>query len=163
MNRGNKPHAVLVFGVPMSGKSAFAEHFSEQFRAPHLDLTSLERDHNIPRKSILIIIKEIAKCKQTIVLEGGISTEANRTEVRELLRTAGYATALVWIQTDLMTIKKRMKAKFGDRSKAVFDKETADLEAPADSEHPIVVSGKHTFESQLRTVLANLSKDDLKR
>ena len=144
----------------MSGKSVFAERFSEQFRAPHLNLTSLERDHNIPRKSILVIIKELAKCKQTIILEGGIGTEADRTEVRTLLRESGYSPALVWIQTDLLTIKKRMKSKFGDKSKTVFDQETAKLEAPEESEHPIVISGKHTFESQLRTVLANLSQDD---
>ena len=57
MNKGGqKPRAILVFGVPMSGKSAFADHFSEQFHAPHLDITSLEHDHNIPRKTILVVI-----------------------------------------------------------------------------------------------------------
>ena len=160
MNRGTKPRAILIFGVPMSGKSAFAEHFSEQFRAPHLSLTSLERDHNIPRKTILAIIKELAKCKQTIILEGGISTEADRTEIRKLMQESGYLTSLVWVQTDLATIKKRLKSKFADKAKTIFDQETAKLEAPLEAEHPIVVSGKHTFESQLRTVLANLSRND---
>jgi len=161
MNKGGqKPRAILVFGVPMSGKSAFAEHFSEQFHAPHFDITSLEHDHNIPRKTILVVIKEIAKCKQAIILEGGISTEADRNEIRDLMKEAGYLTSLIWVQTDLTTIKKRLKTKFGDRAKAIFEEETAKLEAPSEAEHPIVVSGKHTFESQLRTVLANLSKHD---
>lgn len=163
MNRGNRPRALLVFGVPMSGKSTFAKHFSEQFRAPHLDLTSLERDHQIPRKSILVIIKEIAKCQQTIILEGGIGTESDRNEIRDLLRANGYTPVLVWIQTDIATVRKRMVAKFGGKSKKIFDEEVAALEAPVDAEVPVVISGKHTFESQLRSILSNLSRDDIKR
>lgn len=163
MNRGTKPRAILVFGVPMSGKTAFAEHFSEQFRAPHLNLTSLERDHHIPRKSLLVIIKELAKCQQTIIIEGGLSSEADRLEIRNLLRDAGYLTSLIWIQTDLATIKKRMKAKYGDKAKTAFEGEVTKLEAPIDSEKSIVVSGKHTFDSQLRTVLAKLTSDDYTR
>ena len=163
MNKGKQPRAILVFGVPMSGKSAFAEHFSEQFHAPHLNLTSLERDHNIPRRTLLVIIKELAKCKQTIVIEGGISTEADRAEIKSLMSNNGYLTSLVWVQTDLATIKRRLKVRFGDKAKTIFEHETTKLEAPVINEHPIVVSGKHTWESQLRTVLANLSRDDSPR
>jgi predicted kinase len=160
MNGKSKPYAILVFGAPCSGKTAFAEKFSSQFKAPYFNFDDLESEHNINRKTTLIIIEQVVKSGQTIVIEGGINTEDDRDEIRKLLKSAGYQSVLVWIQTDVMTLKNRLKARLKsvDKAKVEFDRRINMLEAPADSELPVVLSGKHTFATQLKMVLSHLTQ-----
>jgi len=152
-----KPYAILVFGVPMSGRTQFAVRFSRQFKAPLLDF---EHIPGINRKAFLPIVTQIADSKQNIVIDEHIDTFQQREKLRKVLYESGYQPVLVWIQTDVNTIKRRLKnhLKSVTRAKAYFEEQLDQLEAPEDSEEPIVISGKHTFSSQLRSVLSRLSK-----
>ena len=155
--KNSKPYAILVFGAPMSGKSQFAIKFSREFKAPLLDFEAIP---GISRKSFLAIVAQIADSKQNMVIDYHIDTFKQRQEMCEVLRTAGYRPVLVWIQTDVNTIKRRLKnhLKSVARAKAYFEERLEQLEAPEDVEEPIVVSGKHTFDTQLKSVLSCLSK-----
>ncbi len=158
---GNKvqPRAILVFGAPGSGKTTFAEKFSKKFHAAFFDLGALERENKLDRKTILFLLEQLAKTGVTLVIEGILDTERERTEVRNVLRRAGYNPSLVWIQTDVNTIRQRLKLKNRSATKAKQEYETriARMEAPSEVEAPIVLSGKHTFETQLRHVLTQLA------
>ena len=160
MNENTKPYAFLLFGVPMSGKTWFGTKFSDQFKATFLNLNDLSELHAISRASINALVLGIAKSQQTFLLEGATNTEKHRQELKKLLLKAGYQPVLVWIQTDVATIRHRLKSKHQsiDKAKAIFEEHINRLEAPADNETPIVISGKHTFATQLKTVLANLSR-----
>ena len=126
MNGKSKPYAILVFGAPMSGKTTFAKQFSQRFNAPFLNINELYEQYKISRKMAMILVSEIAKCKQTIIVEGGLNTEKQRNEMKKLLADAGSS------------YKK--------------------LEAPAESENPLVISGKHTFQTQCKNVLTGISE-----
>ena len=93
------------------------------------------------------------------MVEGRLKTEKERTEMRNLLRNCGYKPALIWIQTDFMTIKMRLKKRYRTvkKAKEVYDAAVAEMEAPADFEKPIILSGKHTFETQTKHVLSGLA------
>lgn len=158
---GNKtqPRAILVFGAPGSGKTTFAERFSKKFHAAFFDLGELERDNKLDRKTVLFLLEQLTKTNVTLVIEGILDTERERTEVRNVLRRAGYNPSLVWIQTDVNTIRQRLKMKNRSAAKAKAEYETriSRMEAPSEIEAPIVLSGKHTFETQLRHVLTQLA------
>ena len=158
---GNKtqPRAILVFGAPGSGKTTFAERFSKKFHAAFFDLGELERENKLDRKTVLFLLEQLAKTNVTLVIEGILDTERERTEVRNILRRAGYNPSLVWIQTDVNTIRQRLKLKNRSATKAKQEYETriGRMEAPSEVEAPIVLSGKHTFETQLRHVLTQLA------
>lgn len=158
---GNKtqPRAILVFGAPGSGKTTFSERFSKKFHAAFFDLGELERENKLDRKTILFLLEQLAKTNVTLVIEGILDTERERTEVRNILRRAGYNPSLVWIQTDVNTIRQRLKLKNRSATKAKQEYETriGRMEAPSEVEAPIVLSGKHTFETQLRHVLTQLA------
>jgi shikimate kinase len=158
---GNKvqPRAILVFGAPGSGKTTFAERFSKKFHAAFFDLGELERENKLDRKTILFLLEQLAKTNVTLVIEGILDTERERTEVRNILRHAGYNPSLIWIQTDVNTIRQRLKIKNRSATKAKQEYETriGRMEAPSEVEAPIVLSGKHTFETQLRHVLTQLA------
>ena len=161
---GNKSHspsgqrAILVFGAPCSGKTTFSEQFAAQFNATFYDLDALKEKHNLSRQFILLLVSEIAKTGSTLVLEGGNETEKDRRELAEILRAAGYTPTLIWIQTDVSTIRMRLKNKLNsvEKAKTVYDNRIKALEAPSDAEAPIVLSGKHTYHTQLKQVLTQL-------
>ena len=159
MNGNNKPYAILVFGAPVSGKTQFAEQFSKQFKAPLLNIGDLIEKYDLSRPAVLELIRQVALSGQNFMIEGGVDTEKERMEIREMLRKAGYRPTLIWVQTDLATIKRRLKMRLKsvEKAKATFEDRYRALEAPADSENPIVISGKHTFEAQLKTVLTHLA------
>ena len=155
--KNTKPYAILVFGVPMSGKMEFATRFSRKFRAPLLNFEAIP---GISRKIFLSIIKQIADSHQNLVIDDGIDTFKQREQIRRVLEAAGYRVVIVWIQTDVNTIKRRLRnhLKSVERARSYFETLLDRLEAPEDTEPTIVISGKHTFDGQLRTVLSALSK-----
>ncbi len=159
MNGKSKPYAILVFGAPMSGKTVFAEQFSTRFNAPFLNLAALHEQHHISRKVALALIEQIAKCKSTIVIEGALDNERQRNEVRAIVEKAGYQPVLVWVQTDLNEIKHRMRRKYKKvtDAKAMLEAALKTIEAPSDDEKPLVISGKHTFQTQCKNVLMGIS------
>lgn len=150
--------AILVFGAPCSGKTTFSQQFAAQFNATFYDLDALKQEHNLSRQFILLLVSEIAKTGSTLVLEGGNDTEKDRRELADILRAAGYTPTLIWIQTDVSTIRARLKNKLKsvEKAKVAYDTRIKALEAPSDAEAPIVLSGKHTYRTQLKQVLTQL-------
>ena len=140
------------------GKSTFAKQFADQFNATFYDLDALKREHSLSRALVLLLVSQIAKTGATLVLEGGNATERDRRELNEILRAAGYAPALVWLQTDVATIKSRLKVRLKsvEEAKTVYESRIKTLEAPSELENPIVLSGKHTYPTQLKQVLTQL-------
>jgi gluconate kinase len=159
MNGKSKPYAILVFGAPMSGKTTFAEQFSARFNAPFLNLSELHDEYKLTRKLAMVLIQQLTKCKQTLVLEGGLDTEKQRNEIKDLLAKAGYRPILIWVQTDLNAIKHRMRHKYKklDDAKSALAEQYKKIEAPSELERPLVISGKHTFQTQCKNVLTGLS------
>ena len=159
-NKKNKLRAVLVFGAPGSGKTTFAEKFADKFDLVYFNLDDIMERYGFTEQIVLDILEIIAQTNQSLVIEGNLDTEKERTEIRNILRANGYTPALVWVQTDFATIKMRLKKRHRSvkKAKEVYDKAVSELEAPADFEKPIIISGKHTFETQTRHVLAGLAK-----
>ena len=61
--------AILVFGVPCSGKTTFGKQFAAQFNATFYDLDKLRDEHNLSRKFILLLIAEVARTGATLVID----------------------------------------------------------------------------------------------
>lgn len=158
-NKKIRPRALLVFGAPCSGKTTFAEKFAKKFGLAYYDFNKLMEEHHFSREDVMVILGLLAQTRQTLVIEGAIDTEKDRIEMRNLLRSYNYDPALAWLQTDVSTIRSRMKARYRSVSKArqIYDKAVSEIEAPAENEHPIILSGKHTFETQTKHVIAGLA------
>ena len=154
------PRALLVFGAPCSGKTTFCEKFAQKFNLGYFNLSEIRDEYSLSRDFILILIEQLAKTSHSLVFEGEIATEKERKEIIQILRTAGYSTAIVWIQTDVATIRSRLKMRHHSiqKAKAAYDAAVAELEAPSDLERPIILSGKHTFETQSKHVIAGLAR-----
>lgn len=156
----SKSRILLVFGAPCSGKTTFGEKFAKKFGLAFYDLKEIKEKNNFSHDAILVLLKEIMKTRQTIVIEGELETEKKRNEIRKLSRNNGYMPSLIWIQTDVSTIKSRLKTRYKDVSlaKDVYDKAVNTIEAPTELERPIILSGKHTFDTQTKHVVTGLAE-----
>lgn len=156
----SKPRALLVFGAPCSGKTTFAEKFAEKFGLTYYDLTTFESEYGFGPDDLFAVLELILRTRQSIVIEGCIDSEKDRTELRNFLRSHGYDPALIWVQTDINTIRLRLKMRHKSVSKAkkVYEDAVVLLEAPTDIEKPIILSGKHTFDTQVKHVVKGLAE-----
>ena len=88
---GNKKklRAVLVFGAPGSGKTTFAEKFARKYNLAYYNLDEIRAEYGFTHEAVLSILEIITKAKQSIVIEGELPTEKERTEIRNILRAQG--------------------------------------------------------------------------
>lgn len=156
-----RPHAIMMVGIPGSGKTFFAEKFAATFGAPFIDSLAIEalaKDEKAAGTLIALTVGEIAKTKQTFVFEGNADSRVRRTEFVRWASNRGYQPLIVWVQTDEATSRTRtLKAK--SLTKEEFIATIADFSPPHRDEKPIVISGKHTYASQAKVVLRQLSAE----
>ena len=161
-----KPHVVVMVGIPGAGKTAFASHFAETFNAPFINQYALARDNKLRDTAAGAVTKsmldELLKTRRTILFEGATYNRRFRDKLATTITKAGYQPLLVWVQTDPTEAKFRAtKAhpKGSGLSAEDFDATLAKFEAPLAREHAIVISGKHTYASQLKIVLRQLAAE----
>jgi predicted kinase len=165
-----KPHLIIMVGIPSSGKSFFAEHFAETFKAPIVSYDILrkeffpnptysEDEDEIISKVSNYILSEFLKTKKTVILEGQTDLRTKRFEITKSARLAGYEPLFIWVQTETMTARKRAN-KSSPKKPAItgdeFDAKLKKFNTPNKNEQFIVISGKHTYASQLKIVLKHL-------
>ena len=154
----SRPHAIMMVGIPGSGKSFFAEQFAETFNAPYIDSLVLEehsRDERAAGELIGFVLGELTKTKSSFVFEGNSDSRVRRTEFAAWARNKGYVPLFIWVQVDMATALSR-SVRSGSMSKDDFQQALKGFSAPHESEKAIVISGKHTYASQAKVVLKNL-------
>lgn len=152
----------MMVGLPGSGKSFFAKAFAETFHAPYIDYNDIgacAADGAKASELTLLFLREIAKTQQTFIFEGSSDTRSNRTEFAKWARAQGYTPLYIWTQTDQATCLKR-SLKSGTLTREQFATVVRDFSPPHPQEKAVVISGKHTYASQAKVVLAQLSADN---
>lgn len=164
------PHVIVMVGIPGAGKSYFAEHFAETFSAPLVSFHSIEsalddatspdskQDSAIERIA-RNLFTELLKTQRTIVYDGATDSRTDRTEIARAARAAGYNVLFIWVQTESASARARaLKQTTNHRAitEAQFDSHIKHFTAPHESEKAVVISGKHTYASQLKIILKRL-------
>lgn len=158
------PHVIVMVGIPGSGKSSFAQHFAETFQTPIVSQTQLERlfglDRSLSERISAHFFAEFLKTRRTLVIDGGMDRRANRMNLYKEVAKHGYQTLTVWVQTDTNESMRRSARPRPQGAGLTVDQFTALLEqfqAPDHHEKPVVISGKHTYATQLKVVLKQLA------
>jgi len=166
----NKPHLIITVGIPGSGKSFFAEHFADIFKAPIISYDLLRRqiftnpafnddEDNIISHVANHVLEEVLKTKRTVIYEGKTNLRSERIAIAQKAREAGYEPLFVWVQTEPNAAKLRATKASVEKpalSPEKFAHKLKQFTPPNLSERAIVISGKHTFASQLKIVLKHL-------
>lgn len=154
-----QPHAIVMVGIPGSGKSFFAEKFADTFNAPYIEMAYFRHfagDDKAANELVRRVIKEVAKTKQSMVLEVDSATRTSRTELAKELKALGYVPLFIWVQTDIHTAATR-SAKAYNMPKSEHADRVKTFSPPHETEKALVISGKHTYATQARIVLKRLS------
>lgn len=158
------PHVIIMVGIPGAGKSAFAERFADTFQAPILNRTKLQRDLQLDIEQVDIlgetILKEFMKTKRTILLEGNLDDKKHRAELIKYFTKQGFRPLVVWVQTDTVEARRRAVKAYpqgSGLSSEEFDEIVKQFQAPQVAERAIVISGKHTYTTQLKIVLKQIA------
>jgi predicted kinase len=165
------PHLIVMVGIPGSGKSYFADHFASTFKTPIVSSIALRStvvktptftpaEQAAVRRLSLYMLDELLKTGQTFVYDSLSDARTDRQDVVRLAKNAGYDVLFVWVQTDSNTSQYRATRQTKDHAYALtdeqFDTLTKHFTVPAGIEKPVVISGKHTYASQLKIVLSRL-------
>ncbi len=156
-----------MVGAPGSGKSFFAEHFSDTFGVPLVSWNAIRdelfneptfsRDEDaIIERVAHLMLGQLCKSGSTIIYEDGALTQVARLALRKIAKDAGYNIVFVWVQTDLTTSRTRaLKRGMPDAAHESYLKRFTPFKV---SDDYTVISGKHTYASQLKIVLRRLSQ-----
>jgi predicted kinase len=169
-NETTKPHLIVMVGIPSSGKSFFAEHFAETFKAPIVSYDILRKkifsnptfskdEDDIIRNVSDYVLSEVLKTKKTVLYEGQTNLRTERYDISKKADKAGYNCLFIWVQTESVTAQKRATKSSLEKPALSIDEFNAKLKkfnAPNKNEKVIVISGKHTYASQLKIVLKHL-------
>jgi len=160
------PHIIMMVGIPGAGKTTFAERFAKTFSAPYLNPRSLSHQTGIAVNEAeavtQLFLDELLKTNRTLLYEGPVETKAERAEVLKQAKQAGYQTLLVWVQTEPLEARRRAMRRQQDGtplSSEEFDNAVAYFESPLPNEKPVVISGRHTYATQLKVVLKNVAQN----
>ena len=160
------PHVIMMVGIPGAGKTAFAEHFAKTFSAPYLNPRTLSFSESIAtdiaKKVTSAFLEELLKTNRTLLYEGPTETKAERTAIIARAKKAGYRTLLVWVQTEPVEAKRRATRRTETNthiSAVEFKNSLETFQVPTETERFIVISGRHTYATQLKTVLKNLVRE----
>ncbi len=166
----------MLYGFPGAGKSYFARQFSEQVQAAHVHGDRIRNElFEQPRydKEENAVIWQLMDYMTHEFLNAGLSvvydTNAMRTSqrhnLREMARRTRAKPVLVWFQIDpdsaVARATSRDRRQTDDRFSAPIDQKLFEdiasrMQNPNGSEDYIVISGKHSFNTQASAVYKRL-------
>lgn len=155
------PHVIIMVGIPGSGKTHFAEHFAKTFSAPYVNQAALKQisDTTDTHAAELsnYVLEELLKTHRTIIYEGPTHLRSVRQALIRKITNAGYEPFLVWVQTESSEAMHRTLKANRSLDAQAYEALLKSFQRPAPSENAVVISGKHTYSSQVKMVLKRLS------
>ena len=162
----SQPHLLVTVGIPGSGKSFFAAKFAATFTTPYVNYDTImsftDHNHAVSDAYAGYMLKELFKTRRTVIFDGSAGNRTERSALRDLAASAGYATLFVWVQTDEATARARFAKKSQKNGHhatgALYESLLQGFTPPTDKDDvTVVISGRHTYATQAKAVLKTLA------
>ena len=170
-----KPLLILLYGYPGSGKTFFARQLSESFQAAHLHSERIrgelfENPHYDKEENDVItqlmdyMAGEFLSAGLSVIYDGNSLRAQSRRALRDMARKYHTQPVLVWFQVDAETSYTRTQRRdrrraddtyAGPNDRATFERIAGAMQNPQNEDY-IVVSGKHTFDTQLSAFIKRM-------
>lgn len=170
-----QPVLFLFYGLPGSGKSAFARQSAAALSASHVwgdriryelydDPRYTSAENNTVLRLADYMADELLKRGATTFFDVSLPTPQLREAMRKLAQENNAQCVIIWVQTDSETARtrslKRDRRTLDDKyssslTQAQFTAQSV-MTPLGEREQHIVISGKHLFKLQLKTLLSRL-------
>jgi predicted kinase len=172
----NKPMLILLYGFPGAGKTHFAHNMTRYMNCAHVHSDRIRHElfeeprHDKQEDQIIAhlmnyMAEEFLNAGISVIYDTTMSRKTDRNTMRELARKKQAKTLLVWFQIDPDTsyarLRKRDRRKIEDKyaqkyNEVTFREYASKMQHPEPTEDYVVVSGKHTIDSQRSSLTKKL-------
>lgn len=165
----------MLYGFPGAGKTYFARQLCEHLQAAHIQGDRIrgelferpqydKEENQVITQLMDYMTGEFLSAGMSVVYDTNALRLSQRRALRELARKQKAQPLLVWLQIDhesaILRISKRDRRRSDDKfampiDRAVFERIVGGMQNPQNEDY-IVVSGKHTFNTQLSAFMKRL-------
>jgi predicted kinase len=170
-----KPLLILLYGYPGAGKSFFARQLTEHLAAAHVHADRIrgelfeqprydKEENDVIGQLMDYMTGEFLSAGLSVIYDVNAMRTGQRRMLRDLARKSHAVPVLVWLQIDTDSAyqrtqgrdRRRSDDKFaGPNDRATFERIAGAMQNPQNEDY-IVVSGKHTFDTQLSAFIKRL-------
>lgn len=170
-----KPILIMLYGYPGAGKTHFARELSSAIGAAHVHGDRIrgelfeeprydDQENEIVKHLMLYMTEEFLGAGMSVIFDASIAKLAERRELRNIARKAKAEPLMIWLQIDadsaFARLSHRDRRKLDDKYAAPHTRESFQtiiqaMQNPRNEDY-IVISGKHTFNTQRSAVLKKL-------
>lgn len=176
----SKPTLVVLYGFPGSGKTHFSRQLCETINAAHVQGDRIraelfdpprydKQENEVVTHLMEYMAEEFLNAGLSVVFDINAMRTTQRRSLKDMAKRIHVETLLVWLQIDTESayqrLTKRDKRRSDDKFAMVldrtgFDQQIAPMQNPVDEDY-IVISGKHTFNTQRSAIMKKLFDNGL--
>lgn len=165
----------MLYGFPGAGKTYFARQLCEHLQAAHIqgdrirgelfDRPQYDQEENQVITQLMdYMTGEFLNAGISVVYDANAMRLKQRHDLREFARKTHAQPLLIWLQIDhesaIARATKRDRRRNDDKfampiDKQIFDRISGGMQNPQNEDY-IVISGKHTFNTQLSAFMKRL-------
>lgn len=172
----NQPTLILLYGYPGAGKTYLARQFCEDIQAAHVQSDRIryelfeqprydQQENQIVDHLLQYMTEEFLSAGISVIYDINAMRLSQRRELRDMARKNKVQTLLVWMQVDpdsaFARVNKRDHRKLDDKYTPSIDRRTFEqiasrMQNPQNTEDYMVISGKHTYQTQRSAIIKKL-------
>lgn len=169
----NRPVLLMLYGFPGAGKTYFARQFCDRIQAAHVQADRIryelfekprydKQENDVVVQLMNYMTQEFLNAGISVVYDVNVMRQGQRHAVRDLAIQTHAKPLLVWFQMDAESAYlrnlKRDRRRVDDKYSAAYDQTSfssivGHMQNPVNIEDYVVVSGKHSFNTQYNTVV----------